>query len=82
MTSRPAHAAELRRWRRRLWLDLAAWLSPLVGYPILLLLSALGWLELGEMTWLALSSAVTAWVVFGTGRVRRTFDERPGSRER
>lgn len=82
MTSRPARAEELRRWRRRLWLDLAAWLSPLVGYPVLLLSSALGWLELGEMTWLALSSAVTCWLLFGTMRVRRTLDERPGSRER
>ncbi|MFC7432092.1 MULTISPECIES: hypothetical protein [unclassified Agrococcus] len=69
-------------WRRRLWRDLIAWIAPCLGYLIVVILSMIGWVSFGEVTWLALSWSIGAWLLVGTWRVARTLRERPEDRER
>ncbi|GAA2175494.1 hypothetical protein GCM10009846_25620 [Agrococcus versicolor] len=73
----PEVTLELRRWRRRVARDIAAWLSPLLAHGLLGLLTWAGWVAIGEMEWLAFTWGVIGWVVFGTYTVRRTWRERP-----
>jgi hypothetical protein len=73
----PEVTEELRRWRRRLALDIAAWTSAPAVLGLLGLLSWVGWVSVGEMEWLAIAWFVISWVFTGGYRLRRTVSERP-----